>query len=138
MNRNIPEHLDIILARSFLGVHSDEKLTPELYLKIVMEYKIKCEKELINILGKLRIWASVKTERYSLPYQEEIQVLQSVNNHPLFRLNDPFIEALKDILMEILIKKIQKFRFYFLIDFENEQQAGQINIAYRMRYYFHD
>jgi hypothetical protein len=119
MNRNIPEHLDIILARSFLGVHSDEKLTPELYLKIVMEYKIKCEKELINILGKLRIWASVKTERYSLPYQEEIQVLQSVNNHPLFRLNDPFIEALKDILMEILIKKIQKFRFYFLIDFEN-------------------
>lgn len=138
MDRNIPEHLDIILGRSFLGVDSNEKLTEELYLKKVIEYEMNCEKELINILGRLRIWASVKTERYSLPYQEEIKVVQSVNNHPLFRLNDPFIEVLKDILMKILIKKIQKFRFYFLVNFENDQQAGKIAIIYQMRYYVHD
>lgn len=138
MDRNIPEQLEIILGRSFLGVHSDEKLTPELYLKKVMDYEMNCEKELINILGRLRIWASVKTERYSLPYQEEIKVVQSVNNHPLFRLNDPFIEVLKDILVKILIKKIQKFRFYFLVNFENDQQTGKIAIIYQMRYYVHD
>ena len=137
MDRNIPKNLDIILGKSFLGVHLDQKLTPELYLKRVMEYEIKCEKELINILGKLRIWASVKTERYSLPYQEEIQVVQSVNKHPLFRLNDPFVEVLKDFLMEVMIKKIKKFRFYFLVDFENDQQAAQITIIYQMRYYVH-
>ncbi|KHJ37787.1 hypothetical protein PBAC_19470 [Pedobacter glucosidilyticus] len=138
MDRNIPKHLDIILGKSFLGVHSDEKLTPELYLKNVMDYEIKFEKELINILERLRIWASVKTERYSLPYQEEIKVVKIVDKHPLFRLNDPYREVLKAILKDILIKEIQKFRFYFLVDFENNEQNSQITIIYRMRYYVHD
>ena len=71
MERVIPNNLDKIILGPLLE-YKDRKEAN--YIKKIEKFEINCEKSLIDTLSKLDIYATIKTDRYSLPYQKEIKV----------------------------------------------------------------
>lgn len=104
------------------------------YLNKIEEFERKCEDSLINTLSRLNIHASVKTDRYSLPYQFEVEKTLYGESY----LNGPyeFYRVAREFVKELLVKDVYKIRFYLLIDVDTEKMLGKV--TYKFRYYIHN
>lgn len=100
----------------------------------------KLEKEIIDFVSQVGIQATVKTDKYSLPYTNEIT----------FKLNyESYINGMyereriyRPIMKELLDKDVYKIRFYIFIDTFDEEYKGLLKLAgcgfkYHFRYYIH-
>lgn len=130
----------------------NEERTEENYLIQMYQLEKACEKFLVDILRKLDFQASVKTDKYSLPYQKEIDhtiVATSI-------LNDAFDfhRVARPILKELLKEDAHKLRFYMFINvieyyrdlsgilplLGKERSSFNVDfgaVEYRFRYYVH-
>ena len=68
--RNVPD-LDITLLSIFN--RRDDVMTPDRYHEVMENTEIRNEVTMLKLFEKLNIQASVKSDRYSLPYHKEIE-----------------------------------------------------------------
>jgi hypothetical protein len=113
--------------------HTKKSNTQEKYIKKIEEFERKCEKSLIETLGKLNIDGSVKTDPYSLPHTDEVIVTLKGESY----LNGPyeFHRVARQIVKELLEKNVYKIRFYMFINVLPMGLMGKVE--YRFRYYIH-
>ena len=109
------------------------------YMKFVLDFEVKCENSLIDLFNSLNIQSSVKTDRYSLPYKEEIiSTIEGASNLDYaFTLSN----ITRDIVKELLDKNIYKLRFYLTVDamIENDTEDRHFfgRVVYKFRYVKH-
>lgn len=110
-----------------------EDRTPEKYVEHMINLEKKIEKDMIEILFKMGINASVKTDRYSLPYQHQIKTTQHGESY----LNGAFesIKLYRAVLSEMVRMDIYKVRFYIFAEVEDNPYMGKVN--YYFNYYIH-
>ena len=120
-------------------IRKGKKIDLDDYMKFITEFEIKCEHSLITLFNSLNIQSSVKTDRYSLPYKEEIiSTLEGASNLDYaFTLNN----ITRDIVKELLEKIIYKLRFYLTVDAIIENDTIDRNffgrVVYKFRYVKH-
>jgi hypothetical protein len=120
-------------------IRKGKKIDLDDYLKCITEFEIKCEHSLITLFDSLNIQSSVKTERYSLPYKEEIisTIEGGSNLDYAFTLSN----ITRDIVKELLDKEINKLRFYLTVDaiIENDTDDRHFfgRVVYKFRYVKH-
>ena len=120
-------------------IRKGKKINLDDYMRFVTEFEIKCENSLIDLFNSLKIQSSVKSDRYSLPYKEELIFIvegASFLNHA-FTLSN----ITRDIVKEILDKEIYKLRFYLTVDaiIENDTDERHFfgRVVYKFRYVKH-
>jgi hypothetical protein len=142
MERIIPN-----LNKSILGPllgHKEKSRTEEKYLKEIQKFERESEKSLRDLFGKLSIDSLVKTDPYSLPYNNEVLVTLRGESY----MNGPyeFHRVARQIAKEVLDKNLWKFRFYMFINVVTPDAGDNIKdnfinhfgrIEYRFRYYIH-
>ena len=120
-------------------IRKEKKIDVEDYMKFITEFEIKCENSLITLFDSLNIQSSVKTDRYSLPYKEEIiSTIEGASNLDYaFTLSN----ITRDIVKELLDKNIYKLRFYLTVDamIENDTEDRHFfgRVVYKFRYVKH-
>ena len=77
--------------------------------------------------------ASVKTDRYSLPFQGQIKTTQNGESY----LNGAFesIQLYRKVLHKMVELNIYKVRFYIFAEVEDAPYMGKVN--YYFNYYIH-
>lgn len=120
-------------------IRKGKKIDLDDYMKFVTDFEIKCENSLIDLFNILNIQSSVKSDRYSLPYKEEIiSIVEGASylNHA-FTLNN----ITRDIIKKLLDKGVYKLRFYLTIDaiIENDTEDRTFfgRVIYKFRYTIH-
>ena len=109
------------------------------YIKAITKFEIECEKTLIDLFRQIGIQASVKRDRYSLPYKNEIigEIEGSVYINHAFNLDNIARVFVKDLLE----KNVTKIRFYLTVDVITEDEAfGKTyngKVVYKFRYMVH-
>jgi hypothetical protein len=120
-------------------IREGEKIDLDDYLKFIAEFEIKCENSLITLFDSLNLQSSVKTDRYSLPYKEEIVIiLEGASNLDYaFTLSN----ITRDIVKDLLDKSVYKLRFYLTVDaiIENDTEDRHFfgRVVYKFRYVKH-
>ena len=127
MKRNIPD-----MSNQLLFFMDDER-TPEKYEDAMINLEKKIEKDMIGVLSKMEINASVKTDRYSLPHQFQIKTTQQGESY----LNGAFesYKLYRAVLKEIVNQDLYKIRFYIFAEVEDSFPMGKVN--YYFNYYIH-
>ena len=112
---------------------SEEDRTPEKYEESMINLEKKIEKDMIEVFSKMGINASVKTDRYSLPYQGQIKTTQHGESY----LNGAFesIKLYRAVLSEMVRMDVYKVRFYIFAEVEDVPYMGKVN--YYFNYYIH-
>jgi hypothetical protein len=131
MDRVIPNNLEKSILGPLLG---HENRTEAKYRKEIEAFEKKCEESLINTLGRLDVHATVKSDRYSLPYQKEVIVQLGGESY----MNGPyeFYRVARKFVKELLNENVYKIRFYILVDVDTE--FGMMGkVVYKFRYYIH-
>lgn len=143
INRFIPDMNSIGLYRSFISVENgsnDVLLDSNAYLLTVQKYEVEIEAYFKDVLNKLGISASVKTNRYSLPYDNEITNTQKRVglNYNAFDLQ----QFVRQVIMELLNLKVKKLRFYVIGDLILEKYRSEFgysnSIIVNFRYTIHE
>ena len=120
-------------------IRKGKKIDLDDYMKFITEFEIKCEHSLITLFDSMNIQSSVKTDRYSLPYIEEIiSTIEGASNLDYaFTLSN----ITRDIVKELLDKNIYKLRFYQTVDaiIENDTEDRHFfgRVVYKFRYIKH-
>ena len=120
-------------------IRKGKKIDLDDYMKFSTEFEIKCEHSLITLFDSMNIQSSVKTDRYSLPYKEEIiSTIEGASNLDYaFTLSN----ITRDIVKELLYKNIYKLRFYLTVDamIENDTEDRHFfgRVVYKFRYVKH-
>ena len=127
MKRNIPEMSNQLLF------FMDNDRTPEKYEDAMINLEKKIEKDMIEVFNKMGIHATVKTDRYSLPYQFQIKITQNGESY----LNGAFesVKLYRAVLKEMITLNLYKIRFYILAEVEDGPYMGKVN--YYFNYYIH-
>ena len=127
MKRNIPD-----MSNQLLFFMDDER-TPEKYEDAMINLEKKIEKDMIGVLSKMEINASVKSDRYSLPHQFQIKTTQQGESY----LNGAFesYKLYRAVLKEIVNQDLYKIRFYIFAEVEDSFPMGKVN--YYFNYYIH-
>ena len=127
-----------VLKRVLIG---HERMTREeeqaVYNEKIVAFEKKCEQSLIETLGRVNVQASVKTDRCSLPYKEEIVVV--LNGESYMNGAFEFHRVARKIVKEVLEKNLYKLRFYMYINIEEGKGLFESfgKVEYRFRYYPH-
>ncbi len=112
IERFIPEisNLNKYYGLFFSDFEKVELYTSEDYLTVVKKHEIEIEAYFNKLLENLGIQSTVKSERYSLPFTNEILHIQEgkMNLFQLFNLR----EFGRVVVLELLKKNIKKIRFY--------------------------
>jgi hypothetical protein len=109
------------------------------YIKAITKFEIECEKSLIDLFKQIEIQASVKRDRYSLPYKNEVigEIEGSVYVNHAFNLDN----IARVFVKELLEKNVTKIRFYLTVDVITEDEAvgKRYNgkVVYKFRYMVH-
>jgi hypothetical protein len=138
IQRFIPNKDSIGLYKSFIKGKNgsiDVIFDSNTYLLTVQKYEMEIEAHLIDVLRNLAISASVKTNRYSLPYDYEISHTQKRSglNFNSFDLH----QFVRQVLTELLTSKVKKLRFYTIGDLILENRRleyksfNSVNIKFR-------
>jgi len=110
--------------------------------KTLEDLEIECEEFFLDLFDKLNIQSSVKFNRKSLPYNNEIIIKlrgESDMNRPF-----DYRRLSQKIIKELFDKDVRKLRFYFDITFANEPVSKRLienivnsfgAIEYKFRYY---
>ena len=127
MKRNMPD-----MSNQLLFYMGDNR-TPEKYEETMINLEKKIEKDMIEVLSKIGINASVKTDRYSLPFQGQIKTTQQGESY----LNGAFesYKLYRAVLKEIVNQDLYKIRFYIFAEVEDSPYMGKVN--YYFNYYIH-
>ena len=112
-----------------------EKMNGEIaeYETSMVNLEKQIEKRLIDTFRSFDINATVKSDRYSLPYTPEIKHTGYGESY----LNGAFesMPLYRKIFKEILNENLYKIRFYIFAEIEDRFPMGQVN--YYFRYYKH-
>ena len=109
------------------------------YIKAITKFELRCEKKLIDLFRQIGIQSSVKRDRYSLPYKNEIigEIKGSVYINHAFNLDNIARVFVKDLLK----KNVNKIRFYLTVDVITEDETvGKRyhgKVVYKFRYMVH-
>jgi hypothetical protein len=127
MERKIPE-LESFLLSPIVG---DDK-TEESYKTQIYKFERVIENHLLEIFKKLNINAIVKTDPYSLPYNNEIEYSLGFSSY----INDAYDYRYisREILKDVLEVYMHQFRFYIYVDVcmnDNNNPFGS-----KVKYYF--
>ena len=145
MQTQIERYIPIDFRKAFLIpqlnnlIRKGKKIDLDDYLKCITEFEIKCEHSLITLFDSLNIQSSVKTDRYSLPYKEEIicTIDGASNLGYAFTLSN----ITREIVKELLDKNVYKLRFYLTVDsiIENDTDDRHFfgRVVYKFRYVKH-
>ncbi len=145
MQTQIDRYIPIEFKMAFLIpqlsnlIRKGKKVDLEDYMKFITEFEIKCEHLLITLFDSLNIQSSVKTDRYSLPYKEEIicTIDGASNLDYAFTLSN----ITREIVKELLDKNVYKLRFYLTVDaiIENDTEERHFfgRVLYKFRYVKH-
>jgi hypothetical protein len=148
IERKIPDNLNASILSPLIGwdladMSNGEKMpikknrTPELYVEEIQKFEIEAEKRLIKVLSSIGITATVKTDRYSLPYKEEIKISQNGESY----LNGPYEleRVIRKVTKKLLNDDEYKIRFYVYVEVDTNAgsflKLGKVN--YHFRYYSH-
>lgn len=117
IQRFIPGKDSLRLYRSFIraeGGSKDDLLDSNAYLLTVQKYEVDIEVYIKDVLNKLGISAIVKTNRYSLPYENEISYTQKRGglNYNAFDLQ----QLVRQVIIELLRSNVKKLRYYLIGD----------------------
>ncbi len=128
MERYFPPGHQLSLYFSFLRIRGNEanSFTLDDYFNEIMYYEMELETNLIDILNKVGIEASVKTDRYSLPYKNEFRQVQ-VSYRNIVEAFD-FQLLTREIVNELIRKKVKKIRFYLIADLILEKDPKRLDI----------
>ena len=134
MNRNVPKinnSLLFFLRSSKNRNEATEENYVELYQEFMINQEKSIEKSLIDLFRQLGINASVKSDRYSLPFNHQIKYTGYGESY----LNGAYETEyfFRKILMELLNKDLHKVRFYVLAEVEDSFPMGKVN--YYFNYY---
>jgi len=129
MERSIPSPKNSLL---FFLKH-EERDDVQVYEKMMIDLEKKIEKSLIELFSELSINASVKTDRYSLPYTHKIKHTGYGESY----LNGAFESApfKRKIMQEVLSADLYKLRFFVFAEVEDQFPMGKVN--YYFMYYPH-
>lgn len=112
-----------------------EKMNGEVaeYETSMVNLEKQIEKRLIDTFRSFDINATVKSDRYSLPYTHEIKHTGYGESY----LNGAFesMPLFRKIFKEILDENLYKIRFYIFAEIEDHFPMGKVN--YYFRYYKH-
>jgi hypothetical protein len=127
MKRNIPDMGNQLLF------YMDKDRTSEKYEETMINLEKKIEKDMIGVLSKMGINATVKTDRYSLPFQGQIKTTQNGESY----LNGAFesFQLYRKVLYKMIELNVYKVRFYIFAEVEDSFPMGKVN--YYFNYYIH-
>jgi len=133
MERNIPDMKNQLLFFMDGKNGREEDRTPEKYEEHMINLEKKIEKDMIEVLFKMGIHATVKTDRYSLPYQFQVRTTQNGESY----LNGAFesVKLYRAVLRNLLEMDVYKIRFYIFAEVEDSFPMGRVN--YYFNYYIH-
>jgi hypothetical protein len=133
MKRNIPDMKNQLLFFMDGKNGREEDRTPEKYEEHMINLEKKIEKDMIEVLFKMGIHATVKTDRYSLPYQFQIKTTQNGESY----LNGAFesVKLYRAVLSNLVEMDVYKIRFYIFAEVEDSFPMGRVN--YYFNYYIH-
>lgn len=127
MERIIPD-LQNHLIRMLIS--DGETVNEESYIKSIEARERRYENSLIDTFARLGVRASVKTDKYSLPYKHEI--VTTLEDKGSFE----FYNAARVIVKEVLNKDIYNLRFYLLMNVTDKPRYFG-GMEYRFRYFIH-
>jgi hypothetical protein len=133
MKRNIPNMKNQLLFFMDGKNGREEDRTPEKYEEHMINLEKKIEKDMIEVLFKMGVHATVKTDRYSLPYQFQIKTTQNGESY----LNGAFesVKLYRAVLSNLVEMDVYKIRFYIFAEVEDSFPMGKVN--YYFNYYIH-
>ncbi len=133
MKRNIPDMKNQLLFFMDGKNGREEDRTPEKYEEHMINLEKKIEKDMIEVLFKMGVHATVKTDRYSLPYQFQVKTTQNGESY----LNGAFesVKLYREVLRNLLEMDVYKIRFYIFAEVEDSFPMGRVN--YYFNYYIH-
>ncbi len=141
MNRIIPDDFNHRIISSVFDEADIKPKTAENYIKAIECIERNWENYLINILGKMNINASVKSDKYSLPFKDEI-VFTTIESASFPKAYYKLMPAIRDFVKTILERNLLKLRFYILIDLKileemkiSERKYGKVQLTIHFRYY---
>lgn len=143
INRFLPNKDLIELYIGFIRAasgKSDILIDSNAYLQTVQKHEMDIEAYLNDVLDKLGIFAVVKTNRYSLPYDKEISNFQKRSglNYNTFDLQ----QFVRQVVMELLTLNVKKLRYYVIGDLILEKDSSAYgysnSILVKFRYTIHD
>jgi hypothetical protein len=141
MDRIIPDDFNHRIISSVFEESDIKPKTAENYIKAIECIEHKWENYLIDVLGKMNINASVKSDKYSLPFKDEI-VFTTIQSVLLPKAYYTFMPAIRDFVKTILERNLLKVRFYILIDLKiveemkiSEHKYGKVQLTIHFRYY---
>jgi|688.fasta_scaffold198211_2 hypothetical protein len=109
------------------------------YLNAVIELEKNYEKNLSDILNSVEISASVKTDRYTLPFQQEIVVIHKATE--IINYNFSIYYPAREIVRRLLADDIRKIRFYLLVDVVIDDSYHENlplgTVVFKFRYWLH-
>jgi coenzyme F420-reducing hydrogenase alpha subunit len=128
--RSIPESNNTLLG--LISGKNRKELTIKEYEKQMCNLEKSIEEKVIKMLDMINTHASVKTDRYSLPYKQQIKHTRNASSY----LNDAFDtrQFIREIASEVLKYEITKLRFYVFAEMEGGM-FGKMN--YYFNYYPH-
>ena len=129
MNRSMPNPENSLL----FFLKDEDRDNVQAYEKSMIDLEKKIEKSLIEMFRELNINASVKTDRYSLPYTHKIKHTGWGESY----LNGAFESApfKRKIMQEVLGADLYKLRFFVFAEVEDHFPMGKVN--YYFNYYPH-
>lgn len=102
--------------------------------------EVELEEKIIEFISQVGIQSSVKTDRYSLPYTNEIVFDLGYESYinGMYELE----RILRPITKELLEKDVHKIRFYVFIETYDKNYRGLLGLPgcgfkYHFRYYVH-
>ena len=133
MKRNIPDMGNRLLFYMDGKNGKKENRTHEKYEESMINLEKKIEKDMIGVLSKMGINATVKTDRYSLPFQDQIKTTQYGESY----LNGAFesIQLYRTVLHKMVELNVYKVRFFIFAEVEDSFPMGNVN--YYFNYYVH-
>jgi len=132
MFRNIPSFENSLLF--FLRKDTTEENYVEIYEEFIVKQEESIERRLNEIFRQLGINSSVKSERYSLPFNKQIKHTGYGESYlnAAFETGDFF----RKIVKEIIDQDLYKVRFYIFSEIEDSFPMGKVN--YYFNYYKHE
>jgi coenzyme F420-reducing hydrogenase alpha subunit len=128
--RSIPESNNTLLG--LISKVDRKELTIAEYEDHMAKLEKSIEEKIIKMLDMISTHATVKTDRYSLPYKHQIKHTKHATSY----LNDAFDtrQFIREIAEEVLKYEITKLRFYVFAEMEGGM-FGKMN--YYFNYYPH-
>lgn len=141
IERYIPPRFNRAILYTILlpEVIRTNKYDTETYVAAVTKFEIECEGKLKDLFKKVGIQASLKRDRFSLPYTHE--VIGEIEGTSFINYAFNLDNIARVFVKDLLDKNIHKIRFYLFVDVitEDDTMSKRYNgkVVYKFRYMVH-